>query len=144
MSTLESAIARIDSKVDESLLNQAIANSSSAIVVDMRTWRILKVTPSIEQMFGYQMVGSLRDKPLEILIPENLRETHAGHNRKYAENPTRMTMGKALAEGRTKGVTKDGHIFPVAINLYPAVIAGRDCVVAHIMNMSNMNGEHNG
>jgi len=59
----------------------------------------------------------LLGQPVEVLIPEKLRNAHGGHRARYRTQPATRGMGTGLA---LEGVRKDGSLFPVEISLSPA------------------------
>lgn len=67
----------------------------------------------VGEMFGYGH-GELIGKPLEILIPQNLREGHREHRGQFAANPRTRAMGSGLD---LVGLRKDGTEFPIEVSL---------------------------
>ena len=82
------------------------------IVVDSRG-RIVDANAKAEEMFGYgelELIG----QPIEVLVPERLRERHREDRREYAKSPRSRTMGF----GRDPmGRRKDGSEFPIEVSL---------------------------
>src|SRR5262249_36517672 len=68
-----------------------------------------------ETMFGYPR-EELMGKPVECLIPEDLRSPHGHHRQHYWNHPQTRSMGSGLA---LEGQRKDGSRFPVEISLSP-------------------------
>ena len=68
-----------------------------------------------EAMFGDEG-DELLGRPVDLLLPEHLREVHARDRARYQENPTTrpMGVGSSLLARR-----KDGSEFPVEISLSP-------------------------
>src|SRR5579871_2503243 len=81
------------------------------IVVDSRG-RIVDANAKAEEMFGYgelELIG----QPIEVLVPERLRERHREDRREYAKSPRSRTMGF----GRDPmGRRKDGSEFPIEVS----------------------------
>jgi diguanylate cyclase (GGDEF)-like protein/PAS domain S-box-containing protein len=94
--------------------NQAMgimAAAPEAMVISDETGRIVMTNAQTQQLFGYadhELIG----QPVEILIPERLRASHAGHRGRYHGNPRTMGMRMDLVARR-----KDGSEFPVDISL---------------------------
>ncbi|HEY2843790.1 MAG TPA: ATP-binding protein [Bryobacteraceae bacterium] len=78
--------------------------------------RIVLLNRVTEEMFGYPK-DELLGKPIEALIPAELRGMHGGHRTRYREQPTTRLMGTGL---KLEGLRKDGSRFPVEISLSPA------------------------
>jgi two-component system, LuxR family, sensor kinase FixL len=76
---------------------------------------IVVVNAETERMFGYAR-AELLESPIEILVPESLREAHVEDRQRYFANATTrpMAAGKNLT-----GRRKDGSVFPVEISLSP-------------------------
>ncbi|HET9443367.1 MAG TPA: PAS domain S-box protein [Acidimicrobiales bacterium] len=69
----------------------------------------------LEQLFGYtrdELVG----QPVEMLVPDRVRDRHPGHVAAYAADPRSRSMG---AERELSGRRKDGSEVPVEISLSP-------------------------
>ena len=73
-----------------------------------------------EDLFGYSHEEIL-GKPLEILLPERVRSSHARHLTDYFANPEVRSMGAGFA---LCGLRKDGSEFPVDISLSPLEYEG--------------------
>ncbi|MFY9268634.1 MAG: EAL domain-containing protein, partial [Candidatus Manganitrophaceae bacterium] len=86
-----------------------------AIVVVNADGGIAMMNEQAETMFGYAREEIL-GKPMEILLPERLREAHVEHRRRYNDLPRRRPMG---SKPGLLGKRKDGSEFPVEIGLGP-------------------------
>lgn len=95
-----------------SLLLRMFQEGADAILVTDGE-KILAVNRAAETMFGYH-VSELISQPVEILVPEAVRERHQIHRQGYLDQPYHRPMGLGLA---LKGRHKDGHEFPIEINL---------------------------
>lgn len=71
------------------------------------------INPQAEKLFGYT-AEELLDQQIEILIPEEYRQKHAGLMKAYFDIPEQRPMGGGLELTARK---KDGSIFPVEISL---------------------------
>lgn len=66
-------------------------------------------------MFDYH-VSELINKPLETLLPPEVRERHTSHFAKYFDDPRTRAMGIGM---ELKGLTRDGRLITVEISLVP-------------------------
>jgi PAS domain S-box-containing protein len=108
------------------------AASEGLIIID-RGGRILEANAKIEQLFGYSRT-ELVGQPVEILLPEQLRELHRRHREGYYAAPRRRSMGAGL---NLLGRRKDGGDFPVEVSLTYAHGTSRgDLVVAAVTEIS--------
>jgi PAS domain-containing protein len=76
----------------ESRFRALLESTPDAIVMVASDGRILLVNSETEALFGYsraEMVG----KPVEILLPESLRQPHEAHRREFQADPRRRPMG---------------------------------------------------
>jgi PAS domain S-box-containing protein len=65
------------------------------------------------RMFGYER-SELIDQPIELLVPENLRDRHVQHRSTYASAAQLRTMGAGL---QLRGRRRDGTEFPIDVML---------------------------
>jgi PAS domain S-box-containing protein len=86
-----------------------------AIVVVNTEGRIVFVNSQTEQLFGYPREEML-DRPVEMLLPELLRDVHRKHRADYVAAPRTRPMGIGLDLVARR---KDGSEFPVEISLSP-------------------------
>jgi PAS domain S-box-containing protein len=77
--------------------------------------RIVFLNSQAEQLFGYRR-ADLLGKPVELLLPEKLRQPHTAHRRRYGDHPSVRPMGSGLD---LRAVRSDGTEFAVDINLSP-------------------------
>jgi PAS domain S-box-containing protein len=66
-------------------------------------------------LFGYSP-AELRGQPIEVLIPDGLRERHRAHRDRYLKAPRLRVMG---TDQSLKARRKDGSEFPVEVSLSP-------------------------
>lgn len=84
------------------------------VIVDS-SGTILHVNGRTEQVFGYPR-RSLIDQPIEVLLPERLREIHQGLSKQYFRSPQVRPMGRGLD---LHGRHRNGTEFPVEVSLSP-------------------------
>jgi PAS domain S-box-containing protein len=76
---------------------------------------IILVNRSAELMFGYHK-SELVGQPLEILLPDSLKEKHKEHRNGFMDKPRDRPMGVGLD---LKAKHKDGTEISIDINLIP-------------------------
>ena len=85
-----------------------------------------------ENLFGYSR-DEIIDKPIEILLPEQLRDHHPDLRDGYFKSPGPRMMGS----GRELfGQRKDGSQFPIEIGLGPVEIGKEQYAVAVVVDIS--------
>lgn len=95
--------------------------------------RILRANGSLEDMFGYEH-GELEGRPVDILVPERVRDRHAAHRENYMKAPRSRPMGVGL---NLAGRRKDGSEFPVDISLnYVSSESDHSLVVCFVTDIS--------
>ncbi len=98
---------------DISHLTSLFENATEGIVLTNGRGDIVLVNPAARRMFGYseeEIVG----KPIEILIPDEMKKTHKVQRDGFYQNPSNRVMG----HGRDLfGRRKDGTDLPVEVSL---------------------------
>jgi PAS domain S-box-containing protein len=106
----ERTVAQADRRFRE-LLEAA----PDAIIEVDHDGRIILLNVATEKLFGYKR-EELLERPVELLIPQELRGVHRTHRSAYWSNPSIRPMGSGI---RLYGQRKDGTRFPVEISLSP-------------------------
>jgi len=108
------------------------ANPDGMLLVDA-AGLVLMANHKIEEMFGYgraELVG----RPIEVLVPERVRQVHAAHRTRYRAAPQGRPMGAGL---RLHGRRHDGTEFPVEISLSPIDGESGLRVIACVRDVTN-------
>ena len=92
-----------------------LESSPEAILLVDGDGRISVVNRQAEHLFGYPR-DALPGRPLEILLPADIRARHAGHVRAFSAHPAIRTMGSGL---ELYGRRRDGSEFPAEVSLHP-------------------------
>jgi PAS domain S-box-containing protein len=120
--------------VDNEILRMLVEAAPEGFLVVNAQGQILRVNKCIEDMFGYTRF-ELAGRPVEILVPEDLRQGHVRDRRTYQHDPVQRPMGKL---GTTLTARrKDGSEFHIAVSLSPAETQYGTYVVAMVRDMSN-------
>jgi PAS domain S-box-containing protein len=96
-------------------LRGLLESAPDGIIIADASGTIALVNAQAQAMFGYgeaELIG----RPLEDLLPDELRDRHREHRHRYMANPTTRPMGIGL---RLSGRRRDGTAFPVEISLSP-------------------------
>ncbi len=119
-------------KASDEKLAALFEAAPGAIVVSNRAGHIIHVNEQAETLFGYSP-QELLGKPVEILVPERLRERHIEHRANYYSQPrTRVTSIGLELTGRRK----NGSEFPAEISLSPKETESDLFVIAIIRDVT--------
>lgn len=132
-----SRVLRLESGVVNSGRAQVIeallqASPDAVIVVDGQG-TIESASAPIQRLFGYSP-SELAGRPIEVLIPEELRKVHESHRSRYIDRPSARAMGSGLS---LYGRRRDGSTFPVDVSLSPIEVDGEHFVGAFIRDASD-------
>ena len=105
----------VDESVDEVVASALVEAAPDGMMMADEQGRILLVNRQVEVLFGYRR-EDLVGQPVEVLLPERLRQAHGAHRTRFRAEPRTRTMGAGL---RLSGRRADGAEFPVEISLSP-------------------------
>jgi PAS domain S-box-containing protein len=116
----------------EKMFQLVVESAPNAIVMVDSESRIVLVNSQTEKFFGYRR-DELLGKPIEILIPERLRDRHPDYVRGFkSEHRARpMGLGRNLF-----GLRKDGSEFPVEVGLSPVDTGQELLILSAIVDVS--------
>ncbi len=126
------AAAEMRRKSDE-LLRDVLESAPNAMVAVDAAGHILVVNRQMEKLFGYtrhELLGMLVDA----LVPDALRNTHAGHRARFLADPKVRPMGQGL---ELLARRHDGSEFPVDISLSPLKTEDGIVVIAAVRDITD-------
>lgn len=103
----------------------------AALVVD-RDGQIVHANALADRLFGYEP-GELSGRPVDLLVPEHLRDAHRHARTTYFANPSVREMGKIP---ELLALRKDGGEIPVEIGVGPLRSGGSTLVMVTIREAS--------
>jgi PAS domain S-box-containing protein len=117
---------------NEKAFKSLFEHATISILVTDETGAINLVNPNAEKLFGYTK-EELSGKPIEILIPEQLKDIHRQYRQQYFKAPKArpMGLGKNLFAR-----DKNGRTFPVEISLGYYKLGTKKMAVAFITDVS--------
>ena len=100
---------------NENRFNKLLKAAPDGVMMIGRNGVILQCNEKACELFGYHY-SELIGQPVEILLPDTLREKHVHYRESYARTPAYRPMDSGLELAAKK---KDGSVFPVDISLGP-------------------------
>jgi PAS domain S-box-containing protein len=120
--------------VDNEILRSLVEAAPDGFLVVNGQGHIMRVNQRIEDMFGYSRF-ELAGRPVEVLVPDDLRQGHIGDRRTFQHSPEQRAMGNP---GTTLlGRRKDGSEFPVSVSLSPAETQHGTYIVAMVRDVTD-------
>ena len=111
---VSAAVARAESGKSELTFRALLGAIPEAIVGLRPEGKIVLVNAGTERIFGYR-ANELIGQPVEILVPENVRQSHATYDRIFfAKGGSRPIGAGQVLEGRRK----DGTCFPAEVGYF--------------------------
>jgi two-component system CheB/CheR fusion protein len=120
-------------RTEETALRAMLSASAEPIVTTDAAGIIVFANRAAHAVYGYGP-GELVGAPIEILVPERLRERHAAHRSEFLGALTARPMGRAGMS--LVGRRKDGSEFPVEVALTPLQGVAGPIVVAFLSDIS--------
>ncbi|HZR93056.1 MAG TPA: PAS domain S-box protein [Gaiellaceae bacterium] len=121
--------AVLELEATEQAFRGVVESAPDAIVAVDRSGTITLANRQVERVFGYRP-EELIGQPVELLVPERLRELHVRERAEYAEHPRVRSHGSGL---ELVGRRKDGSTFPAEIRLAP-MRAGEETAVVSLIS----------
>lgn len=114
------------------LLARAFNAAPNGFVLVDASGRIVAANSELATMFGYAE-GDLVGSPVDVLLPNSVRDSHESLRSNFFANPERRAMG---AGGVLYARRADGHEFPVEIGLNPVSGPSGPLVLASVVDIS--------
>jgi diguanylate cyclase (GGDEF)-like protein/PAS domain S-box-containing protein len=112
-------------------LRALLQSSPDPMLIADTDGRIRHVNRLLEALLGYAE-AELAGQPVELLVPEPLRERHVAERRRYVVSPQPRPMGAGV-ELSARG--KDGSNIPVEISLGPVQLGGERLVCCGLRDL---------
>ena len=123
-------------KEEEARLAAVIGSAMDAVITVDENQIITLFNPAAEQMFGYSAELVL-GRPLDKLIPERFRASHASHIQKFTDtNISRRRMGALIP---IYGLRSNSQEFPIEASISQARIRGQVILSVILRDISERN-----
>ena len=109
-------------RVSENTLRSLLQSASDGVIVVDSNARVVSANARAEEMFGYG-ADELIGEPIEILVPDRLRDVHRGYRNDFITAPRARPMGRGLDLTARR---KNGSEFPVEVGLGTAHVSETD------------------
>jgi len=127
-----SAVDVTEVKRADERVRLAVEAAPNAMVMVNDQGHITLLNAQAERVFGYTR-DELLGRPIDILVPETLRSTHAGFRDDYLLTPSARAMG---AGRDLYGRRKDGSEIPVEVGLNPIISSEGKAILASIIDIT--------
>jgi PAS domain S-box-containing protein len=102
--------------------SSVVASAMDAIITLDESQRVIVFNGAAEKMFGCPS-GDVLGKPLDRFLPEQFREVHSEHIRKFGE--TGLTTRSITSPGILSAVRANGESFPIEATVSQVQVAGQ-------------------
>ena len=116
----------------DSTLRDFLEAAPDAMLLANTRGEIAHVNGQALKLFGY-LAAELLGQNIDILVPDNIRASHATRRAAYQRDPKTRSMGAGI---ELVGRRKDGSEFPVEISLSPMPLAGEQYVAAAVRDIT--------
>jgi two-component system CheB/CheR fusion protein len=116
----------------EEALRQLLELTSEAMVVVDKSGQVVHANALAETVFGYGRDELLKHR-VEQLMPQRLRQSHEARHRDHFVEMSSRAMGERLD---LYGLHRDGHEFPIEVNLIPVEAANGQLIAASIRDVT--------
>lgn len=120
------------SRASEARFRRLLEAAPDAMVITDRAGHITMANSQVHALFGHAP-SELGGKPIEVLLPEQLRTAHVQHRKQYQAAPAVRAMGSGLT---LFALRKDGTQFPVEVSLSPLQAEDGTSVIAAVRDVS--------
>ncbi len=139
--SIEMKAKQIQLKATENWYRSIVDSSPDGLLITDENGLIVLVNPKIVDIFGYQ-ADELVGRPVEILVPQNVRDGHHKHRESYVKSDVAAKNGESRQMGAgymtLQGVRKGGSEFPVDLGLsrLPALDGKGICICVSVRDIS--------
>lgn len=104
-----------------------------ALMIINTAGQIVLVNAQALQVFGFEQAEQLLLQPLDLVIPESLRDQHREHLARYFAAPYLREMNK---QPQVRGLHQAGHEIALEIALSPISLGAEDFTIAVVRDVS--------
>ncbi|KOY87890.1 hypothetical protein AD998_18675 [bacterium 336/3] len=126
-------IEKVSNSSEKDIFISIFDFAAIGIIVSNQSGKILLANQYAEKLFGYG-IQELEGNDIEVLIPQEVRNKHIQHRKKFNEDPHVRTMGNNLD---LQGVKKDGSKFYIEVSLGFFKTQDNTYVMAFVYDVSN-------
>jgi len=119
-------------KKAEAFFRTTFESASTGIVIVDEEGMVKNLNPVAVAYFGYSM-EEICGKPVEVLIPQDIRGRHVEYRTEYMQAPVQRMMGESRD---LSGLKKDGSEFPVEVGLSPIIIGSERLILVTIVDIT--------
>jgi len=133
-SALEDRVDMLQALNDELTAYRVLVNSApDAILLVGSTGLITLANPEAHEILGYD-TGDLVGRPVDDLVPDEIRAGHAANRASFMSHPKKRPMGSNLSLSAKR---KDGTLLPVEISLSPVESESGNATLALVRDVTD-------
>jgi PAS domain S-box-containing protein len=129
----EMQLAFEELRVSQARLAAIIASTMDAIVTIDENQKVVLFNKAAERIFGYR-AQSIMGRPLDTLIPEDLRAVHRVHIRNFGE--TGITSRSMFSPRTLNALRSNGEQFPIEATISQVEAAGQKLFTVVLRDLS--------
>jgi PAS domain S-box-containing protein len=118
------------------IYKQLFDAAGEGLIISNSKGEIILSNPSANKIFGYDEIDALNGLTIDQLVPNDVRQQHVAHRKRFLDKPAKRTMGAGLTLFARK---KDGSKVPVEISLNHFSRDGETFVMAMITDTTKIN-----
>jgi PAS domain S-box-containing protein len=130
--TTEPGSPAVRGRKGDAICRTLLESAAEGIIIVDENGRIVLANARVLELFGYGS-DDLIGQPVEVLVPDRLREAHVGLRNRYMADPRNRSIGEGLD---LYGRKRDGSEVPLEISLSHAVAVEGLLVMAMISDIS--------
>lgn len=132
-SSMETDLAYEELRASQARLSAIIASTMDAIITIDEEQKIVLFNRAAERIFGYRSQAII-GKPLDILIPEDLRAAHRVHIKSFGE--TGITSRSMYSPRTLNALRSNGEQFPIEATISQVEAAGQKLFTVVLRDLS--------
>lgn len=117
----------------EAIISGILQSALDAIIVIDKAGMVVEWNPSAEQIFGYERTEVIGQSLGSLIIPEELRASHAQGMTRFFETGEGPVLGRRI---EVSALRRGGQVFPCELTVTPMEIDGVSIFTAYLRDLT--------